>query len=438
MRCLPVTGVPEVRPGDDLAALLVDALTAPGGPGVRDGDVLVVTSKVVSKAEGRVVRGRSRDEVVASQTVRVVSQWTGPAGRTVIAETPQGHVMAAAGVDASNTDPGTLVLLPEDPDRSARLLRRAIAQATGTRIGVVLSDTMGRPWREGQTDAAVGAAGVRVLDDLRGTPDSHGSTLTVTVRAVADELCAAADLVAGKASGVPAVVVRGQGGLVSAPDEPGPGAAALVRRGDADRFRLGTAEAMRAAVLQRRTVRRFADRPVDPDAVERAVAAALTAPAPHHLRPWRFVRLTPQTRTRLLDAMAEVWAADLRADGLDDEQVERRQRRGAVLREAPMVLLPCLVTEGAHAYPDRRRAGAEDAMFWLATGAGVQNLMVSLAAEGLGSAWVSSTLFCPDVVREVLDLPTPWRPAGAVALGHPEAPPPPREPMPLSDALLDR
>jgi len=275
----------------------------------------------------------------------------------------------------------------------------------------------------GQTDAAIGSAGLAVLHRYDGACDQQGNELVVTEMAIADEIAAAADLVKGKALQIPVALVRGLGSLVT-PDD-GPGARALVRPAAEDMFRLGAADVLPA----RRTVRSFTSEPVDVAAVQRAIAAALTAPAPHHSEPWRFVIVSsPQGRTTLLDAMLDAWVADLRRDGFTEEQIGRRTRRGLPLREAPLIVVPCLETSAAHAYPDDRRARAEQDMFTVSMGAATQNLLVALAVENLGSAWISSALFCQDVAAAALDLPRGWRPMGAIAVGHPAASPPPRPP----------
>ena len=421
----PVVGLPDVRPGDELAALL-----APAFP-YAAGDVVVVTSKVVSKAEGRLIpagadREATRLQAVEDETVRVVAR----RGTTTIAETRHGLVMAAAGVDGSNVRADEIALLPLDPDASARQLREELVRLTGVELAVVISDTMGRAWRVGQTDQAIGIAGISPIRDSRGAKDSHGHLLEVTEIAVADELASAAELVKGKADGIAAAVVRGL-----SYDDDGRPARALTRDSSEDMFRLGTREAQAEAVGLRRTVRSFADRPVDRGAVVRAVQAAITAPAPHHTTPWRFV-LVEERRNELLDAMAARWAEDLRGDGFTEEQVVRRLARGDVLRNAPSLVVPCLVRDGAHDYPDSRRAAAEERMFVVAGGAAVQNFLVQLAVEGLGSAWVSSALFCPDVVQQVLDVDA--EPLGVVAIGHPAQPVPPRTDREPTDYILRR
>jgi len=232
-------GLPEFRAGDDLAGILGDALAGVA----EDGDIVAVTSKIVSKAEGRIVAAADREEAITAETVRVVAErpHADGSGTTRIVENRQGLVMAAAGGDASNAPDGHVLLLPEDPDRSARHLAETLRDRLGIRIGVILTDTLGRPWREGQTDAAIGAAGVVVLHELAGTADANGKTLAVTAPAIGDELAAAAELVKGKAAGRPVAVIRGLGHLVTGLDAPG--ARALIRPSERDMFRRGSREA---------------------------------------------------------------------------------------------------------------------------------------------------------------------------------------------------
>jgi coenzyme F420-0:L-glutamate ligase/coenzyme F420-1:gamma-L-glutamate ligase len=432
---LPINGLPEFRPGDDLVGAIAKA-----APWLRSGDVLVITSKVVSKCEGRIVpaptdpdeRDALRRKLIDQESVRVLAR----KGRTLITENKLGLVQAAAGVDGSNVKTSELALLPKDPDGSAAALRQSLSDRMGITVAVLITDTMGRAWRNGQIDATIGAAGLSVLYGYAGAVDTQGNELLVTEVAVADEIAAAADLVKGKLTDVPVAVVRG----LNLPDD-GSTAATLLRGGADDLFWIGTEESIaigrRQAQLLRRSIRQFAPDFIAPELIEAAVAEALTAPAPHHTRPARFVWLADrQRRITLLDRMKETWRFDLTQDGKAADSVEHRVSRGQILYDAPEVIIPVMVPEGAHAYPDARRTAAEHTMFTVAVGAAVQALLVALAIRGVASCWIGSTIFAADIVRETLDLPSDWEPLGAIAIGYPNEPSQPREPAPAGRLLV--
>jgi coenzyme F420-0:L-glutamate ligase/coenzyme F420-1:gamma-L-glutamate ligase len=226
LEVLPLLGIGAVRPGDEVVDVLAGALE-PLTP--QDGDVLVVTHKIVSKAEGRVVEVTGDEDsfkraLVESEAVSIVRR----RGGLLIAETKHGFICANAGVDRSNAEPGTMILLPEDPDRSAHRIRTKLQRRIGIDLPVIISDTFGRPWRRGLTDIAIGVSGLEAVVDLKGTTDWTGQELHVTEVAVADEIASAADLVMGKAAGIPAALVRGYEGprgegrgrdLVRSPEE---------------------------------------------------------------------------------------------------------------------------------------------------------------------------------------------------------------------------
>ncbi|WP_052090720.1 coenzyme F420-0:L-glutamate ligase [Modestobacter caceresii] len=264
----PVPGLPEFAPGDDLAAAIARA-----APWLADDDVVVVTSKAVSKVEGNLVRVEpgtdretARQQAVDAETVRVVAR----RGPLRIVETRHGWVVAAAGIDASNVAADALVLLPEDADASARRLRDRLHELLGVTVAVVVSDTFGRPWRDGVTDVAIGAAGLPALVDHRGAVDQHGNRLETTQVAVVDELAAAGDLVKGKLGGIPVAVVRG---LRFRSPEPDTGTRPLVRLGPGDLFPTGT----RDLVGSRRTAATLAHRDGALSAVTEAFRTAVAA-----------------------------------------------------------------------------------------------------------------------------------------------------------------
>lgn len=274
LQVVGVAGLPEFRPGNDLAGAIAAA-----APWIVDGDVLVVTSKVVSKAEGRLVssptdpaqRDRLRRSLIDRETVRLVAE----VGRTKIVENHLGLVAAAAGIDASNVRADEIALLPIDPDASAAAMVDAFADR-GVRVGVLITDTQGRAWRDGVTDVVIGGAGIQVLDDHRGVVDEHGNELVVTQVAVGDEMAAAADLVKGKLSGTPVAVLRGL-------DAPGGeafrgGGRRLIRPHDQDLFRLGTDLAIAQGRQQTADLAAL-DLDFDPQRVDRAELGVLIARA---------------------------------------------------------------------------------------------------------------------------------------------------------------
>jgi coenzyme F420-0:L-glutamate ligase/coenzyme F420-1:gamma-L-glutamate ligase len=334
---VPIEGLPEFRPGDDLAGLLAAPLRAAGA---TDGDVVVVTSKIVSKAEGRLVSGADRAEAVAAETVRVVAR----RGDLVIAETRHGFVCANAGVDASNLEEGVLALLPEDPDWSAAALRDALAAALGLeRLGVVITDTFGRAWRTGLVNVAIGCAGLPAAVDLRGRTDHHGQVLEATIVAYADEIAAASGLVTAKDARVPVALVRG---LVP-PDAPDGPATDLIRPPEEDLFRTTPLQAIHA----RRSAANFEAAAVPRETIEEAVRAAFAAATPGG-RPWRFDVVVSET-------------------GLGDLR--------AVVPGLPEA--PVYVVLSAREVNDGVLLGA---------GAAIQAFMLALDAQGVGAAWVEA------------------------------------------------
>jgi coenzyme F420-0:L-glutamate ligase/coenzyme F420-1:gamma-L-glutamate ligase len=376
---IPLEGVPEIRPGDDLAALLTSPLREAGA---RDGDVVAVTQKVVSKAEGRLADAADRDAVVAAETVRVVAR----RGDLLIAETRHGLICANAGVDASNVEAGVLSLLPEDPDASAAALRDALETALGADIAVVVTDTFGRPWREGVVNVAIGCAGMPALLDLRGLPDHHGRLMDTTVVGLADEVAAASGLVMTKAARVPAAIVRG----VDRGGAPGGVAHDLVRRRYDDLFR----ESPLQALLARADALSFGPDPVPRAVVEEAVRAALAAVND----PVMFVAIDSPAASRRLSAIP------------------------GVRPDAPTAILPCVID------------GAERAF---ELGRSIQTLLAALHAQGVGSTWLPLAPEAGEPVREALDLAGAWTPAGLISAGWTSegGAAPPRPPIELDRFL---
>ena len=370
---IPLEGIPEVEPGDDLAALLEPSLAANAA---SDGDVVAITQKVVSKAEGRVVPGEDRAAWIDRESVDVVAR----RGDLLITRTRHGFVCANAGVDASNVREGFLTLLPEAPDASAERLQKELSARLGlTRLGVVITDTFGRAWREGVVDVAIGCAGLPALVDLRGTVDDRGRELETTLVAFADAVAAASGLVMTKTARVPAALIRGlDGSTGDAP--PGP-ASGLVRRPEDDLFRESALVAVSAA--QPSDV--FGPGDVSREIVENAVGAACAVFPVGHLA---MVAVgSPAARRRLVVAA-----------GIEGDSV----------RSAPTLIVVCA----------RITAQSSEEATLLSAGAAIRGLAVALHAQGIGWSWNPRRPFDPDATRAALGLDADWRPVGIVGVGR--------------------
>lgn len=426
---IPVPSKATFAYGDDLGEAIETALSA-NELTLLPYDVLLVSSKVVSLTEGATVSRDAGDLTAVRRDYarRDANEIVADSPHVLITRTKHGFVAANGGLDASNVaDRTQLLLLPDNPDHSARALRQKLSAHYNVDLAVIITDTFGRPWRMGQTDVALGVSGMRPVRDERGATDLYGQVLDVTEAAVADALAGAADLVRSKASGTPFVLIRGlDPGLFDATVDAG--GQALIRAPDRDLFRFGGPTAIEQGLIQRRTVRQFVAGQMVPDTIiEAAMRTAIQVSAPHHSQPWRFIALTDETRHTLLNQMAAAWQTDLTRDGATPEVIARRlQKSDAVLRQAPTLLVAFVDVAAADTYGDRRRQHAEHELFMLSGGAAIQNFQVTLAAHSAASAWISAPLFCADLIRSVLDVPGTYRPLGMLAIGYPADTPPAR------------
>lgn len=368
---IPLEGLPEVEPGDDLASLLEPSLRRHRA---SEGDVVAITQKVVSKAEGRIVPGVDRASWVARESVAVVAR----RGDLLITRTKHGLVCANAGVDASNVAPGFLTLLPEDPDASAERLQKELVARLGlARLGVVVTDTFGRPWRDGVVDVAIGCAGMPPVLDLRGTVDDHGTVLETTVVALADAVAAASGLVMTKTARVPAALVRGLRRAIGG--TPSGTARDLVRAPADDLFR----ESVAVALASSGPSSVFGSGDVPRAVLEDALAVASASLGAEACS---FVAVNSAAARRRLLAVVE---------DPDD-----------ALRTAPALIVPCVAA-----------LGTPEQVTLLTAGAAIRSLLVALHAQGLAWSWDAGRVLEPERVRAALTLDPDQRPIGVVAVG---------------------
>jgi coenzyme F420-0:L-glutamate ligase/coenzyme F420-1:gamma-L-glutamate ligase len=434
-RFTALAGIPLVKPGDDLADVILHGLAA-SGEALRDSDVIIIAQKIVSKAENRLVRldtirpspeaeRLARDVNKDARLVELILRESTEVVRhrrdVLIVAHKLGLVLANAGIDQSNVEHGAhedmALLLPENPDATCLQLREALRVRAGAEVAVIINDSHGRAFRNGTVGVAIGASGLPALADLRGLPDLYGRRLQSTEVALADEIASAASLLMGQAGeGRPIVLARG---IVNARGE---GAAAdLVRPKKIDLFRTPPEPGPTAAPGRRRSIRSYTSTPVSDDLIKRVLEAATEAPSAHNRQPWRFAVLKGAAgRHRLARAMGERLRADRSRDGDASELIEQDVARSiGRITGAPVAILVCLTMEDMDVYPDARRAAAEHQMAVQGTAMATQNLLLAAHVAGLGAGIMCAPLFCPDTVRAALALPARWEPQALVTMGFP-------------------
>jgi coenzyme F420-0:L-glutamate ligase/coenzyme F420-1:gamma-L-glutamate ligase len=434
-RFTALIGVPMVKPGDDLAGVILAALTA-SNETPRDGDVLVIAQKIVSKAQDRFVRlGTVTPSEEAERLAREVNK-DARLVELILRESTEvvrhrrdvlivahrlGLVMANAGIDQSNVDQGvdddTALLLPENPDATCAELRDALRARTGAELAIIINDSHGRAFRNGTVGVAIGASGLPALVDLRGAPDLYGRRLQSTEVALADEIASAASLLMGQASeGRPIVLARG---VLHGRAE---GAAAdLVRPKKIDLFRAAPGPSESELIARRRSIRRYTQAPVSDDVIKQVLDAAINAPSAHNRQPWRFAVLKDAAaKERLARAMGNRLREDRSRDGDASELIEQDVARSfARITAAPVAIVVSLTMEDMDVYRDARRAAAEHQMAVQGTAMAMQNLLLAAHAAGLGASIMCAPLFCPDVVRASLALPAQWEAQALITMGVP-------------------
>jgi coenzyme F420-0:L-glutamate ligase/coenzyme F420-1:gamma-L-glutamate ligase len=430
-RFVALAGVPLVKPGDDLATIILAAL-ATSHEKLCDGDVVVVAQKIVSKAEGRIVRLASvfpsaeaqslarkvnKDPRLVELILRESDEVVRHRRDVLIVAHRLGFVMANAGIDLSNVEQGsgddTALLLPEDPDATCAQLRGAVKTLTGADVAVIINDSHGRAFRNGAVGVAIGASGLPALSDLRGHADLYQRRLQSTEVAIADEIASAASLLMGQADeGRPIVVARG------IPMKRRNGTAAeLIRAKNLDLFRSSAPDAL---LRGRRSIRRYTGQPVPDALLELVLETAACAPSAHNRQPWRFAVIkNSAAKERLALAMGERLRRDRTRDADSSDAIEQDVARSiARITGAPIVVVVCLTMEDMDRYPDARRNAAERQMAVQGTAMAIQNMLIAAHGAGLGASVMCAPLFCPDTVRTAINLPTRWDPQALVTLGY--------------------